>query len=631
MAFPLAVQALINNIAFTGLTQSLIFLTLILFVVLSASVATQMLQLSLMERLQCRTYVRSVAGVTAFLNTLEGSKKIPDLKKFAEITSVQKGFVKLWVEGLDLLLRLFAGLIVLMFYHPSFAFLSLLVMILAAVVVQLGRRQAVNFASEECAAKYEWIEHTAREPNAYTEDPLRDQASINYLEARRSHFRVYYLQSFLIYMVAIFAGAALVALGGYLVLKEALTVGELVASEMITGSIIFSLFKVPKFIEVYYDFEASLGKLASIFDEPLSLERRNRRVFRSFQLAGTGTTRRIAGGLAVTVVLVCSILFLPWTQTSLGQGRVVGFTPDQRPQTIEATVSGRVSEWKVSEGAQVTKGEVLVRLEDIDPQALRRLEEQRSAIEKQIDSIRINRRVAKANLDRQVELLKEGIVSQRELELSENEVAKVSYEEGVILGKLSEIDLKIARQSAQHIVAPVSGFISRVHGGQGGELLKPGDPLLTIVPQLEDKVLEIWVDGNDAPLWQKGQQARIQLEGWPAFVFSGWPDLGVGTFPARVRLVDQSETDGKFRVLLEDHSGLWPDARFLRQGTRAIGMITLGEVSVGYELWRKINGFPVLPSREILAERNSSRKGGEKAVTSDSGSDEAPSGSKTKD
>ncbi len=610
LAFPIAVQALVNNISFTGLTQPLIILTLILFVVLLCSTLSQLLQMWLMERVQRRIFVRSAAGVTAFLSTLAPEKVGDKVKKFAEVSAVQKGFTTLWIEGLSLVLRLVAGFLILMLYHPSLAGVSVVLMILVSLVVLWGLEDARSFAVLESNAKYQWIhdaadpEHT---PRTIEEGVNNSAACTSYLEARKNHFRILFRQAIFIFVITLFAGASILALGGVLMLQGELTVGELVASEMIIGNIVFSLFKVPKFLEQYYDFEASFSKISQIFEDAPMAERKSRRVFRRFAIGGTGLTRRVSIALVGCGVSMILMLALPWVQTSLGHGRVVGFMPDERPQTVEATISGRIKQWKIAEGQIVQKGDVLLELEDLDPQAMERLEDQRAAIESQLRAILINRKVAKTNLERQSILEKDGIVSRRAREVSEMELAKVTYEEGVILGKLAEIDLKISRQRAQTVQAPVSGFVSRVFRGQGGEILKQGDPLLVIVPETTNKMIELWVDGMDAPLLHVGQNARIQFEGWPAFQFTGWPELGIGTFPARVRAVDQTDDKGKFRVILEDPDNSWPKGEILRQGTRAIGMILLGRVSVGYEIWRRINGFPVLPPDELTKQAPNSR------------------------
>jgi adhesin transport system membrane fusion protein len=161
--------------------------------------------------------------------------------------------------------------------------------------------------------------------------------------------------------------------------------------------------------------------------------------------------------------------------------------------------------------------------------------------------------------------------------------------------QLSELDTKISQQASQLLRAPRDGTVLRLNVSPGAELVKAGDPLLVLVPETEERVAELWVDGNDVPLIHEGRQVRIQFEGWPAVQFAGWPSVAVGTFGGRVRLVDRTDDGaGKFRILVgpDPEDEPWPSSDFLRQGARAKGFILLDEVRLGYELWRQANGFP---------------------------------------
>ncbi len=161
--------------------------------------------------------------------------------------------------------------------------------------------------------------------------------------------------------------------------------------------------------------------------------------------------------------------------------------------------------------------------------------------------------------------------------------------------EILELQVKVARQRNQVITAPIDGFVFRVHRMQGGQIVKKGEPLVTIIPDTPDRAVELWVDGNDVPLISKGRHVRLQFEGWPAVQFSGWPSVAVGTFGGVVAMVDATDNGkGKFRVLVvpDPNDEPWPDARFLRQGARANGWILLERVSLGFEIWRQLNGFP---------------------------------------
>ncbi|MCA9656608.1 MAG: HlyD family efflux transporter periplasmic adaptor subunit [Myxococcales bacterium] len=159
---------------------------------------------------------------------------------------------------------------------------------------------------------------------------------------------------------------------------------------------------------------------------------------------------------------------------------------------------------------------------------------------------------------------------------------------------LLDVEVRLARQQTMRITAPRAGSVFRIVAKQGGEVVKQGEALAVLVPDTDGRAVELWVDGNDAPLVTPGRHVRLQFEGWPAVQFVGWPSVAVGTFGGEVAFVDATDDGkGRFRVVvIPDGSEEWPEARYLRQGVRANGWILLNRVSLGYELWRQLNGFP---------------------------------------
>ncbi|HRI52554.1 MAG TPA: HlyD family efflux transporter periplasmic adaptor subunit [Pseudomonadota bacterium] len=264
------------------------------------------------------------------------------------------------------------------------------------------------------------------------------------------------------------------------------------------------------------------------------------------------------------------------------------------------------------------------------------------AAEQALHAAQATLRTAELNQVRQRALLDKGLTSTRALEVAELEVLRSHTEadrargsvsaarsEGVALrsdqrrvgtdasaqhaearsaraaalsevasarAELARIEVRLARQHSQRVTAPRAGSILRLVGGQGGEVVKAGDPLAILVPDTQERAAEIWVDGSDAPLLSEGRTVRLQFEGWPAVQFVGWPSIAVGTFPGRVALVDATDNGkGKFRVLVVPDpaaSQPWPSGRYLRQGVRVNAWVLLNRVRLGYELWRQWNGFP---------------------------------------
>ena len=88
--------------------------------------------------------------------------------------------------------------------------------------------------------------------------------------------------------------------------------------------------------------------------------------------------------LGVFSVICIVILFLPWTQNVTADGYVTTLTPDQRPQTIQSQIPGRIEKWHVKEGDYVQKGDTILHISEIkteyqDPKLIERSRLQRDA------------------------------------------------------------------------------------------------------------------------------------------------------------------------------------------------------------------------------------------------------------
>ncbi len=303
--------------------------------------------------------------------------------------------------------------------------------------------------------------------------------------------------------------------------------------------------------------------------------------------------------MAILCLLTLGLIFLPWQQTASGFGRVIAYSPNDRQQEISAPVDGRIHHWHVVEGSRVKKGDAIVDLSDNDPEILERLREERDALSRRSKAAQSAIRSAKNNLDRQSTLLEKGLSSQRTLEQANLEYTRYLMDEANASAELARIDVRLARQLTQSVQAPVAGTILRVVSGQGAQIVKQGQILAVLVPETASRVVEVWLQGNDIPLVSEGDHVRLQFEGWPAIQFSGWPSVAVGTFGGVVSLLDAVDNgEGKFRILISpDASQPWPETRFLRQGVRAQGWVLLNQVTLGFELWRRFNGFPPIVSR----------------------------------
>lgn len=149
------------------------------------------------------------------------------------------------------------------------------------------------------------------------------------------------------------------------------------------------------------------------------------------------------------------------------------------------------------------------------------------------------------------------------------------------------------RSGMYFVTAPQDGQVTKAKKAGIGEIVKEGEFIVEIVPDSFQYAVEIFIRPVDLPLISNGQKVQFWFDGFPAIVFSGWPNSSFGTFSGKVFAIENSVgPNGMFRVLVAEDPTKKPWPRQLRVGSGAQGMALLKDVPVWYELWRNINGFP---------------------------------------
>lgn len=180
--------------------------------------------------------------------------------------------------------------------------------------------------------------------------------------------------------------------------------------------------------------------------------------------------------------------------------------------------------------------------------------------------------------------------------------------------ELIDLKNKSDELGRNEIVAPRSGIIQQWFGVSGSDTVKEGDKLCIIVPDAMDLAVELKINGNDMPLVKEGDHVRLQFEGWPAVQFVGWPSVAIGTFGGKVnRVFPTDDGKGSFSLVVTPDKKFegetdWPDNRYLRQGVRTNGWVLLRQVTLGYEVWRQLNGFPPIVSDEEPKSKSDSKE-----------------------
>jgi ABC-type bacteriocin/lantibiotic exporter with double-glycine peptidase domain len=283
LSIPVTAQQLVRTVTFATLYQPIVVLSLMLLGLLGFVAALQALQVYVAEIIQRRLFVRIASQVTRHLARadLDAWRQIamPELvNRFLEIAIVQKVVASILVDGVAIVLTTLIGMSVMAFYHPFLlGYDVLLIMLLALIVFGFGRG-GVRTSIRESRAKYNlqaWLEDLARCPTIFRTGgaellPLQrtEVLCAEYLRARRAHFHILMRQIIMVLVLQAVATTSLLGLGGFLVLQEQLTLGQLVAAELIVAMIVASFAKLGKHLENWYDLLASVDKLAHLLDLP---------------------------------------------------------------------------------------------------------------------------------------------------------------------------------------------------------------------------------------------------------------------------------------------------------------------------------------------------------------------------
>jgi len=284
LAVPIAVQSLVNTVAFGSLIQPLVVLAVLLAVALVGAAVLRALQIRIAEMLQRRLFVRIVGEIGSRLPRVSAEalrqKNGPELlNRFFDIFTTQKSVASLLLGGVDAVLIALVGLVVLAFYHPVLLAFDLVLIVSAVLVlIPLGRGGSQTSIAES-KAKYAvagWLEEMARHPLSFklpggeqlARTKVEDLAK-SYLDKRHHHFRVVFRQVIGALTVEVLASVTLLVVGGLLVIERELSIGQLVAAELIVTAVVASIAKLGGKVEIFYDLVAAVDKLGEILDLPL--------------------------------------------------------------------------------------------------------------------------------------------------------------------------------------------------------------------------------------------------------------------------------------------------------------------------------------------------------------------------
>lgn len=287
LATPIAVESLVNTVAFGVLMWPVVVIAGILMACLGLAAAIRAMQVYVVECVQRRLFVRVVADYAHRLPRLKleafDRRYGPELaNRFFDVLNLQKSLAILLLDGVALVVTAAVGMVVLAFYHPFLLGFDILLLLMIAFVLFVLGWGGVRTCLHESHAKYDvaaWLQELLRCLRAFKFAggqqlalEKADHLAGEYVTARRDHFRVVWRQTVFALGLQVVATTAMLGLGGYLVINRQLTLGQLVAAELIVALVVASVAKLGKYAETYYDLMAGAEKLGLLTDLPLERE-----------------------------------------------------------------------------------------------------------------------------------------------------------------------------------------------------------------------------------------------------------------------------------------------------------------------------------------------------------------------
>lgn len=268
---------------------------------------------------------------------------------------------------------------------------------------------------------------------------------------------------------------------------------------------------------------------------------------------------------------------------------------DNLKQNLQDSLDGAKQNVRIAKGELETAKLNLTRTNTLAEKGLSSIRDKELAIQADLK--------AKGDLQRsEIELERISSRGLSDIRKMESEKSTALAEAAKISDELAKIELKLAtartRRDIAEVRSPIDGIVVKLYKRGPGETFKENEPVAVISPETMDQAAEVYVSDIDAPLILPGSHARLQFSGWPALQFAGLSgSIQLGTFGGTVAVVDNVDSgNGKYRVLIIPDSNSkqpWPPTKYLRPGTRVASWIILKTVPLGYELWRRFNGFPI--------------------------------------
>ena len=281
LATPIAVQMLVNTVANTGLTTPLVVLSISLFLLLALAGLLNALRIHLMDLFARRFYARMVSEIAlraiyAVNPFFADEGKGPLFNRYFDIIIVHKTLPYLLIGGFTILLQVIVGMVLVSLYHPLFLIFNLVVALVCWLVWSIWGPRAIDSAVELSHRKHAtaaWLEGLGGSNGFFKSErhieyalARTDAISDYYISQHRKHFGNYFTQTIWYLLIYALASALLLGLGGWLVIQGQLTLGQLVAAELVLSVAFFGISQFGTYLTYFYDLCGAIDELSLFYD-----------------------------------------------------------------------------------------------------------------------------------------------------------------------------------------------------------------------------------------------------------------------------------------------------------------------------------------------------------------------------
>ena len=283
LSVPIAVQTLINTVANIASTRAIIILSTVLFITLLISAMLTALRTKVMELYERHVYARLTSQLSLNMllaphSVFEGRRNVTLIHRYFDIMTLQKNIPSLVIDGFALLLQLIVGFTLVSFYHPMLFAFNMVTVGLIYLIWLIWGRGAKKTAIKLSMAKYDsgkWLSNLGAAHEFFQSARHLDHAGrsteqkiATYIDCHRQHFKYTFSQVLSYLGLYALASASLLGLGGWLVINGELSIGQLVAAELIMSAVFAGLTQFTNYLKLYYELYGAADKLGQILELP---------------------------------------------------------------------------------------------------------------------------------------------------------------------------------------------------------------------------------------------------------------------------------------------------------------------------------------------------------------------------